>query len=354
MKKTYRTAILGARRGLYHGACYAGIENMKVVALCEKVPERLEAGVKKLGVPGYLKYEEMLEKEKPDIVHAVTNPTILRSEWIDAAAKNHVKALVVEKPMALTPSELAGLDEAVKKTNLKVVINMQRRYMPFSLKFRELMDSGKLGDIHFFRGNCEAIWGIVDIATHLMDCMLYFMDDSPPVGVWASADGANDFENPTERGPDNLFAAYSFGNGARGFFEAVRKPLGTANFPIENRENLEPWQPERCNLDLWATKGRLWWREYGTWGYQTEGMAMPFVEKTHFVSDDLAAQREFTRAIGAWLDDESKPHLNRYELAKVGTELIFGAYRSALEGKRLDLPADFDDEQFGRLKTKLS
>ena len=357
MNKIYRTAIVGGRRGLYHAACYEGIENMKIAALCEKDKNLLDEGAKKLGVPGYSDYEEMLEKEKPDIVHAVTSPVIKRSVWVEAAARHNVKALVIEKPIALTPSELAELDAIIKKTNLKVIVNMQRRYMPFNVKFKELIDAGQLGDIHFFRGNCETIWGVVDIATHLIDCMLYMMNDSQPSGVWASVNGANDFNSPTERGPDNLIAVYSFKNGARGFVEAVKKPLGTANFPIDLNDfannKLEPWQPERCNLDVWTTKGRFWWREYGTWGYQTEGMAMPFTEKTFFAADDISAQKEFTRAISSWLDDGSKPHLNRYELARVGAELIFGAYRSALDGKYTDLPAEFGDGQLEQLKNKL-
>ena len=31
----YRTAIVGGRRGVHHARCYAGIENMKVIAICE-------------------------------------------------------------------------------------------------------------------------------------------------------------------------------------------------------------------------------------------------------------------------------------------------------------------------------
>ena len=352
--RIYRTAIVGANRGLYHASCYEGIENMKVAALCEKVPELLEKGVEKLGVPGYLDYEEMLAKEKPDIVHAVTSPAIPRAVWIEAAVRHRVKALVIEKPIALAPSELAALDAAIAGTGLKVIVNMQRRYMPFAEKFKELMDEGRLGDIHFFRGNCGTFDGILAIATHLMDSMLFLMDDSAPVGVWGLTDGAADFDTPTERGPDSMFAVYSFKNGARGFFEAVKKPLGTANFPIEGRESLDLWMPERCNLDVWATKGRFWWREYGTWGYQAEGMEMPFIEKTYFFADDPKAQAKFTKAIGEWLDDESKPHRNRYELARVGAELLFAAYRSSLENKYLDLPAAFTDAQFEQLREKLS
>ena len=72
---TYRTAIVGGRRGVHHARCYAGIENMKVIAICEIDEERLKVAVEELNIPGYTDYVEMLEKEKPDIVHAVTEPT---------------------------------------------------------------------------------------------------------------------------------------------------------------------------------------------------------------------------------------------------------------------------------------
>ena len=45
---------------------------MKVIAICEIDEERLKAAVEELNIPGYTDYVEMLEKEKPDIVHAVT------------------------------------------------------------------------------------------------------------------------------------------------------------------------------------------------------------------------------------------------------------------------------------------
>ena len=68
----YRTAIVGGRRGVHHARCYAGIENMKVIAICEIDEERLKVAAEELDIPGYTDYVEMLETEKPDIVHAVT------------------------------------------------------------------------------------------------------------------------------------------------------------------------------------------------------------------------------------------------------------------------------------------
>ena len=57
---------------------------------------------------GYTDYVEMLKKEKPDIIHAVTEPTVPRHIWVEPAAEAGVKALVIEKPLALRPSEAEG------------------------------------------------------------------------------------------------------------------------------------------------------------------------------------------------------------------------------------------------------
>ena len=83
---TYRTTIVGGRRGIHHARAYQDIENMKVVAICEIDEDLRKTAVEELNVTGYAAYEEMLEKEKPDIVHAVTNPTIPRHIWVEPAA----------------------------------------------------------------------------------------------------------------------------------------------------------------------------------------------------------------------------------------------------------------------------
>ena len=101
----YRTGIVGGRRGVHHARRYEGIENMKVVAICEIDDERLKTAVEELKIPGYKDYAEMLEKEKPDIVHAVTEPTVPRHIWVEPAAEAGVKALVIEKPLALRPGK---------------------------------------------------------------------------------------------------------------------------------------------------------------------------------------------------------------------------------------------------------
>jgi predicted dehydrogenase len=340
---TYRTAIVGARRGIHHARAYQGLENMKVVALCEIDNERRKSGEKELGVKSYADYEEMLEKEQPDIVHAVTMPTVPRYIWVEPAARSDVKALVIEKPIALRPAEAEALAQAQEKTGLKIIVNHQRRYMAFSDKLREFQAAGKLGDVHFVRASTQG--EITDMDTHLMDLVLLAVGDVPPTAVWAAIEGGETYRHAYLNCPENLMAIYTFTGGIRVFFESARQALGTADFPDGN---------PRCNIDIWATKGRMWWRENGSWGYQIDGMAQQFIEPTNFGQDDMPAQRRFTQAIATWLDDESQKHHCRFELAKLGFDTIMAAYCSALKGQRVTFQPLLTDAEWEQLREKLT
>jgi predicted dehydrogenase len=267
-QQPYKTGIVGAMRGLYHAEAYRGIENMKVQALCEVVEERLAAGVDRLGVRGYRSYEEMLEGEELDIVHVVTRPSIPRAQWIGPAVEAGVRALVLEKPIALRPSELDALCEEAAKSDIKIVVNMQRRYWPFAGQYKELVNRGRLREPHFIRANTRG--GVLGMGTHLIDLILFLLDEGQPEAVWASAEGVQGYDNPEECSPDNLIAQFTFAPGVRAFLEVVQEPLGTANFPP--RQELNPSQLDECNFDLWATEGRFWYRQCGTMGYWVEGM----------------------------------------------------------------------------------
>jgi predicted dehydrogenase len=338
---TYRTAIVGGRRGVHHARAYEGLENMKVVAICEVDEERRKEAVEALNVNGYANYEEMLEKEKPDIVHAVTMPTVPRSIWVTPAAEAGVRALVIEKPIALRPQMAEDIAIAQQKTGLKIIVNHQRRYMDFATKLTELLQDG-LGEVHFIRASTQG--EITDMDTHLMDIVLFVVGDVPPTAVWATVEGSETYKQPYLNCPENLIATYTFPDGVRVFFESARSALGTVDFP-----NCNP----RCNIDIWATNGRFWWRENGTWGYQTDGMPKPFVAQENFGETDMPAQRAFTQAIATWLDNENTPHLCRFEFAKLGFDAIMAAYRSALLGRRISCEHPLTDAEWEQLRDKL-
>jgi predicted dehydrogenase len=321
---------------------------MQVVALCEIDEDRRRAGEQELGVKGYADYEEMLARERPDIVHAVTGPHLSRARWVEPAAAAGVRVLVVEKPLACRPAEADALEEACRRTGLRVIVNHQMRYMPFAANLRALKAEGALGAIRFVRAGTQA--GFLNMGTHVMDLALLAVGDVPPASVWATVDGGASFTNPDVPGPENMLAAYTFPDGLQLMFEVSAAAASVAVYPEVEGQPI----PARCILDVWGTQGRFWWRDFGSWGYHLEGTAQPFRAPTNFFSDDQPAQHAFTRAIAAWLDDDRQTHHSRLEPAKLGFDMLMAACRSALEGCRVPFPPRLDDAEWARLRERMA
>ncbi len=55
--------------------------------------------------------------------------------------------LLLEKPIAPTPEECKIITDAAEKNNVKVIICTVLRYTPFFMTIKDIIDSGKLGDI---------------------------------------------------------------------------------------------------------------------------------------------------------------------------------------------------------------
>lgn len=356
MSTPYRTAIVGARRGLHHLKGYAGLENRaRVVALAEIDDQRRAAAVAELGPSAhvYANWLEMLERERPDILHVVTTPTIPRAQWVRPAAEAGVRVLAIEKPIALRPAEAEALYQAAVETGLKIAVNHQRRYMPFANTLLELLADPErgLGPVQFVRASTYG--PVMDMATHLLDVVLLALGDDSPTHVWAAAEGVETI--PAFYGPRQVIAEFSFQGGARAFFEASSSddpPFGTRDFPATLPPNPVHWWVHRCNIDIWAERGRFWWREFGTWGYQVEGRPS-FSGPTAFVVDDLPAQRAYTAALVDWL--EGTPHRCALPSARLGFDLLQGSFRSAFLGRRLTYPeaGALADPEWSALITQL-
>jgi predicted dehydrogenase len=360
-ERIYRTAIVGARRGLHHMRAYAGLEDRaRVTAIAEIDAERRAAAAAAVG-PGvqvYSDWLEMLDRERPDILHVVTSPTIPRAQWVQPAADAGVRVLALEKPIALRPSEADALLGAAERAGIKVAVNLQRRYMPFAGVLMELLADAErgLGPVHFVRASSAGM--VADMYPHLLDLVLLAVGDAQPSHVWAAVEGSE--TDPRYPGPRQLMAECSFVDGTRALCEISHQsesPFGWRDFPAVYPPDIRPWGPHRCNVDVWAERGRFWWREYGTWGYQVEGRP-PRSEPTAFRDDDVPAQRAYTAALVDWLEVEGMegaPHRCSLATAGAGFALLSGALRSALLGQRLGYPeaGNLSDAEYGQLMERL-
>ena len=97
----YKCAFLGCGpRARRHAQAYQDVKRGKIVAICDLDEERLNEFGEQFGGARYTDVHEMLEKEKPDLLHAVSIPG-LRFEFMKIAADHKVPVASVEKPIAL-------------------------------------------------------------------------------------------------------------------------------------------------------------------------------------------------------------------------------------------------------------
>lgn len=338
----YKSAILGCGpRAEYHAQGYIGLGEVHLHAACDKNEERLENYGKKYKVPAlYSDFEEMLAKERLDILHIVTPPTI-REEPIELAANYGVKGIIVEKPIALHFNQIAKIKETVEKTGVKIAVNMQRRYYKKCQSLKKVLDGGLIGDIQFMRCVCKG--NILSWGPHMIDLLLYFLDDVVPSHVWACAYGMNgyDYGHPA---PANMMINFLFPGQITVYLEDAENAVGVFG-------ETDFWQ--HGELDFWGTKGRAWWAQNRDWGYQGEGMEYPYIENTSWDKDEIPGQREFTRALAQWLDDDNNGHLNCLDNALKGFDLIMATLKAVNVGKRLELPVRVSDDIVQRLESQI-
>jgi len=181
------------------------VKQAKIVAFCDIVKERAEAGAAKYGVPGatvYTDAEKMLATEKLDVVHICT-PNDSHAKYAIAAleAGCHVMS---EKPMANNAADARRMVETAKRVGKILTVGYQSRYRPDTQLLKKMAEKGEFGDIYYakalaIRRRAVPTWGVflnktiqgggplIDIGTHALDLTLWLMNNYEPEYVVGSA-----------------------------------------------------------------------------------------------------------------------------------------------------------------------
>ena len=98
-------------RAQHHIAAMLASGAIDLVALCDMDEQRLHATGETFGIARrYRDMAEAIRAEQPELVDIVTPPTI-RAAIVEPAIAAGAPALLIEKPLALTPSESRRLAE---------------------------------------------------------------------------------------------------------------------------------------------------------------------------------------------------------------------------------------------------
>jgi predicted dehydrogenase len=340
----YRSMILGCGpRANDHCVVYPDLRNMELVAVCDLLEERREHFRTTYRVPeAFEDYETALAQVQPDIVHVCTSPG--RRVWeAECAAKAGVKAAIFEKPVAVKPSEIEGLERICRESGLKIVVNCQRRYYP---QFRdgviaEIMHE-KLGEVYLIRASTKG--NTMGMGPHMMSLLLQLLGEAQPEAVWAMAHTINETSYQiTHLAPESIFAEYWFPGGVRVLFDCDPEALGTPG-----EESF--WM--HLHFDVLGTQGRLFLTQNKGYWYQSGGLAEPICGESSWDLQGVQGQLDFTQAVADWLDG-GPPHLNRLDLEGPVVHALLGAQKSVYEGNRIALPTTFTDEEWLALRERL-
>lgn len=152
-RQKIRFAVVGCGHiGKRHAEMITRDADAELVALCDVQPKEL-LGIEQYDVPFFSDYIEMLQNVSTiDVVNICTPNGLHATMAIQAIeAGFHV---VIEKPMALTVADAEKVIYASLKYRKQVFCVMQNRYSPPSIWIKQLIESGRLGEIYMVQLNC--------------------------------------------------------------------------------------------------------------------------------------------------------------------------------------------------------
>lgn len=358
-------ALIGCGRISPNHFAAAKANKLEIVAICDLNSENMEDKKLKfeLGdtVKQYTDYEEMLQKERPELVAIATESG--KHAEIALRCMDFGCNLIIEKPIALSIEDADAIIEKADRLHLKVCANHQNRFNKSIQKIREAVEKHRFGKMFYgtahirwcrdheyydrasWRGTWEQDGGaLMNQCIHNIDLLRWMMGDEVEEVVGMTDRLHHDYIEAEDLG----IALVKFKNGAYGIIE------GTTDVYPKNLEE---------TLYLFGEKGTV----------KAGGQSVNVIEEWRF-SDMLDDPEEvkqrfhenppnvygyghtplYADVIDAIVNDR-KPYVDA-EAGKRALELVLAIYESAYKGKIVHMPLKKCDtrDYKGRFDTKHS
>lgn len=204
MEKKLKVGLIGLGNILKwaHMLAYSEFEDVEIVAVCDIVPEKIDAFKVEFDMPevkGYTDYEELLNKEELDFVDICT-PNYLHSKIAVMALEKGVH-VITEKPDAVSADEALKMKEASEKSGKHLMAIRNNRFRSTSRYLKKYIEEGNAGEIYCGRCGWQRRRGIpgkggwfttkaqsgggplIDLGVHMIDLAIWLMGNPVPVAV---------------------------------------------------------------------------------------------------------------------------------------------------------------------------
>lgn len=345
----YKCAIIGVAgyRANGHAEAYRLIRRGRLVAVSTRRRDKLDAFVGKYGVPaGYTDFRQMLNRERPDLVHVNTPPTV-RAEVIEAAEQAGVPMLLVEKPIAIQTDDYLLLRALAAHVKVKVAINHQLHFHPNRAALQRRVAAGDIGEVRLI--DASARLNMAAQGTHMLQAIGAF---NPGNGKAPSArqvlaqcvGGESLRPNSREHyAPDNTLASVIYDNGVRALLQC-----GPASPEVKGDDSARPYHKR---ISVYGTSGAAHWT---MWGWSLADSSGNTTGGTHnYFEQDVVAQAAMTDAMFDWHElPGSAAHVHPLNIHAALDDMLttLAIYTSAVERRVVELPFDPPPDLLNRLR----
>ena len=173
-----------------HNGAIKATAGMKLAAVCDTKPERLEAALKiSPDAKTFSDAHAMLDSGEIDLV-VVSTPPNSHYSWAKEALNRGIHVML-EKPMALTAEQCDELMALARSKELLLVVYQNRRYDLDFLTMKDLIDSDQIGEVFhyesfvggyskpcsYWHSDAEVSGGaIFDWGSHFIDQIMSIVD----------------------------------------------------------------------------------------------------------------------------------------------------------------------------------
>ncbi len=345
MQKT-KVAILGA--GFIsdiHIECYHRfVPEATVVAVYTRRAENAKAFANKHSIPAWFDDLDEIIGHSGCVVVDICLPNHLHAAaTLKAAAAG--KHIIIEKPLAVTLEEADEMIAACKKAGVKLMYAEELCFAPKYERVRHMVSEGAVGDIYmlkqaekhsgphsdwFYDINLAGGGALMDMGCHGIEWFRWMLNNAKAVSVYASMNTV--LHKNRTKAEDNSVVIIEFENGVTGVVESSWAKHGG----MEDKSEVHGTGGV-VYADLFMGNAAV---AYSKNGY---GYAMEKADTTvgwSFTVFEEAFNQGYPHELKHFIDcvQQDKEPLLTGEDGRAVLEIIYAAYASAGQGKKIMLP----------------
>jgi len=349
MQRT-KVAILGA--GFIsdiHLECYHRfIPEAEVVAVYARNAEKAKDFAAKHHIGKWYTDVDALINESGSEIIDICLPNFLHADACIKAAKAG-KHIIIEKPLAVTLEEADAMIDACKKAGVKLMYAEELCFAPKYERVRHLVKEGAVGEVYmlkqsekhsgphtdwFYDVNLAGGGVLMDMGCHAMEWFRWMLGNAKAKSVYASMSTV--YHKERTKGEDNSIVIIEFENGVT----AVAENSWAKHGGMDDRSEVHGTGGV-IYADLFMGNSAI---SYSKHGY---GYAMEKADTTvgwSFTVFEEAFNQGYPHELQHFVDcvRNNKEPLVTGEDGRVVLEILYAAYASAGQGKKIMLPFKAD------------